>query len=556
MSSNNNNSTDIPGESSVAAGAQSVPEPLLDIEDIQGNILAGFNKDHQMLIALRLRAIPAARQWLRRIVPEISSTAEVHRFNKLFSQLRARRGGDPPGLAATWANIAFSHNGLAALTSAAEADAIPSGDSNPFKQGLSAERAAALGDSPAPGETNPTAHWVVGGTGRVPDILLIVASDSPAYLADAVRRLCPVPADGDEAPEVIWEELGQTLPDLPGHEHFGFKDGVSQPGIRGLVSQQPDVYLTPRLLATPEPGELESGRPGQSLIWPGQFVFGYPSTDGSSSSTGGPVPPPNLTPPWIKNGSLLVFRRLRQDVAGFRFFVRENAERLSGSDGFPGMTPERLGALLVGRWASGAPVSRTPSSDLPELADDGLSNNDFLFVTDTPPPVFRPGSHATPGAFPRAQSDELGFICPHAAHIRKMNPRDQSSDLGDQFDTLTRRILRRGIPYGPPPADPAADDGVDRGLHFLCYQTSIEQQFEILQIDWANSSFNPQPGGHDLIIGQTGDGARHFDLFTPEGAEAHLSATRQWVTTTGGGYFFAPSISALRDVLALGAEPA
>ena len=25
---------------------------------------------------------------------------------------------------------------------------------------------------------------------------------------------------------------------------------------------------------------------------------------------------------------------------------------------------------------------------------------------------------------------------------------------------------------------------------------------------------------------------------------------KQWITTTGGGYFFAPSISALRDVLA------
>ena len=134
-----------------------------------------------------------------------------------------------------------------------------------------------------------------------------------------------------------------------------------------------------------------------------------------------------------------------------------------------------------------------------------------------------------------------------------MNPRDQDSNQGDQFDTLIRRILRRGIPYGPSIHDPTTDDGVDRGLHFLCYQTSIDHQFEILQQDWANSTNNPTPGGHDVIIGQTPDQKRTFELITDGGASAQtLTTPAQWVTTTGGGYFFAPSISALRDVLCAG----
>jgi len=148
----------------------------------------------------------------------------------------------------------------------------------------------------------------------------------------------------------------------------------------------------------------------------------------------------------------------------------------------------------------------------------------------------------------------LGFVCPVPSHIRKVNPRDRESNKGDEFDTLTRRILRRGIPFGPPlPAPPGgqlpADDGVERGLHFLCYQTSIVEQFEELQIDWANSTDNPKPHGHDLIIGQTADGRREVQLLTA-GNSGTLQTDRTFVTMTGGGYFFAPAISAIAEVLA------
>jgi Dyp-type peroxidase family len=523
-------------------------EPLLDIDDIQGNIIAGFSKDRQILIALRLRDPAAARAWIARIAPHISSMAEVAQFNTLFRARRRRLGHDPAGLIATWANVAFSHAGIAALTSQADADGVPD---IAFQQGLPA-RAASLGDR-AQGE-DPTEGWVVGGTGRVPDVLLIVASDDEGQLHHVAGQLRPGAGDIAGAPEVVWEEMGETRRDLPGHEHFGFKDGISQPGVRGLVSETPDVFFAPRLLAEPTPGEVEFASPGVPLIWPGQFVFGYPSTDKSPDAAGGPLAPAALTPAWLKNGSLLVFRRLRQDVAGFHRFLRAVSAALAATPDFPGMTSDRLGALLVGRWASGAPVARTPVNDLPDLATSAITANDFLFTVDTPPPDFRPGA-GTPDAFPRAKADGPGFNCPCPAHVRKVNPRDQDSDKGDQFDTLTRRILRRGSPYGPPlPVPPGgrlpADDGGDRGLHFLCYQASIVDQFEILQADWANSRQNPKPDGHDIIIGQTQDGKRTAQLMTPQGAATFVDSDRQFVTTTGGGYFFAPSISALRDVLA------
>ena len=150
----------------------------------------------------------------------------------------------------------------------------------------------------------------------------------------------------------------------------------------------------------------------------------------------------------------------------------------------------------------------------------------------------------------------MGLPARHAAHIRKVNPRDQDSDKGDEFDTLTRRILRRGIPFGPPlPAPPGgqlpADDGVVRGLHFLCYQTSIVEQFELLQTDWANSTANPKSGGHDLIIGQPGTPLREVELITSVGNSQTVQTNRTFVTMTGGGYFFSPSISSLQNFLAV-----
>jgi Dyp-type peroxidase family len=521
-------------------------EVLLESDEIQGNILAGFNKDHQTLIALGIGDLPAARAWLTRVAPHISSLSEVAQFNGLFKARRRRLGHDPVGLIATWVNIAFSYDGVAKLKSAAIAGQVPD---DAFKDGLP-KRAASLGDVPTGGATG-TAGWVMGGEGRVPDILLIVASDDSSEMALLADQLTPGTGDLGGAPVVLWKEVGDTRSDLPGHEHFGFKDGVSQPAVRGLLSKSPDVYLAVRELLPPAAGAISFATPGSPLVWPGEFVFGYPSNNDSDGTAVAPAPLPS----WVRNGSLLVFRRLQQDVAGFAGFLRASAAALASTSDFPNMTPERLGATLVGRWPSGTPILRAEIKDDPDIAKDPQSVNDFLYANDSVAPRFKEG-YGTAKPLPPAKGDPNGFVCPHAAHIRKVNPRDQDSDKGDQFDTLTRRILRRGIPFGPPlPAPPGgqlpADDGVERGLHFLCYQTSIVQQFELLQTDWANSTANPKAGGHDLIIGQPGTPIREVELATSVGNSQIVQTNRTFVMMTGGGYFFSPSISSLQNFLAV-----
>lgn len=528
-------------------GTNRVDEVLLDINEIQGNILSGFNKDQQLLMALKVRDVKAARTWLGRVVPHINSVAEVGQFNALFRTRRARlAGADPIGLVATWANIAFSHDGLVALASQEEADAIPD---DSFRAGMP-DQAAGLGDHAPDGDAEVTKSWKIGGRGNIPDVLLIIASDDEARLRQLAEQVRPDAGD-PSAPKVVWEEMGCTRQDLPGHEHFGFKDGISQPAVRGLVEKNPDRYLASRLLEPAASGEVDFASPGNPLVWPGQFVFGYPSTNGAAKGGGGPVEPSELNPKWLKNGSLLVFRRLRQDVVGFHSFLRHEAARLASTSDFTTIRAMRLGAMLIGRWQSGAPVMRTPLIDLPALGLDAVLANDFGFMTDAVAPKYLPEKDV-PDPFPRALADERGVICPHASHIRKVNPRDQDTNKGSQFDTLMRRVLRRGIPYGPalPVSETGpvpADDEIDRGLHFLCYQTSIVEQFEILQTDWANSVFNPKPGGVDLIIGQAPGAAREVEMQTAAGGSQTVSTARPFVETTGGGYFFAPSLSALSE---------
>jgi deferrochelatase/peroxidase EfeB len=133
------------------------------------------------------------------------------------------------------------------------------------------------------------------------------------------------------------------------------------------------------------------------------------------------------------------------------------------------------------------------------------------------------------------------------------SPDDAAKRLNER-DTQTHRLLRRGIPFGPSsrstPAVPV-DDGVDRGLLFMAYMTSIVDQFEFVTKSWVNDgNFKEPSAGVDPIIGQaSGDSRQRQFNVRINGSDQPLTAPEDWVIPTGGSYFFAPSISAIRDVL-------
>jgi Dyp-type peroxidase family len=261
-------------------------------------------------------------------------------------------------------------------------------------------------------------------------------------------------------------------------------------------------------------------------------------------------------PWWTRNGSFLVYRRLRQDVKGFWDFIASQAEKLKAEPGFGEWDAERLAAALVGRWKSGAPLVRVPREDNEEMGRDRLANNLFGFATHSGRVALKDGLTMRDD-WEQAVPDPVGLICPQAAHIRKVHSRETPNDMGASRASLDRRILRRGLPYGKTlDEDP---DNDDRGLLFVSYQTSIERQFEFLNNRWMGSPVNPRaPSGHDLLVGQNGQPGENrlrrcivfgsSDDPTKPPPTAEIVAERDFVVPTGGGYFFSPSISALHEI--------
>ena len=524
----------------------SPPEPVFDSaarDDIQGNVIPGFNKDHQHFLFFRIRKPKNAKAFLRELLPRISTMEEVMAFRRLYRSKRFLLGRHNTYLCSTWVNIGFSHHAIELLASKADADAF--GDRS-FQLGL-AKRSSYLGDPTAPAHHGSPRKWKVGGPKNEADIVLIVASDHTSVLDDLVDLL-KLRATA-AALQLIFEQRGDTLTgDLRGHEHFGFKDGVSQPGVRGKLSSAPGDYLTPRYISAGDPRRLYLAKPGQQLVWPGQFLLGEQrqSTEDQINSAAAA----SNFPKWGKRGSYLVVRRLQQDVPAFYAFVCRGAARA-------GLTQDKFAAMLVGRWPSGAPILRVPGGDNPALGDDDFANNHFIFDDDARPSSLNPIPGYGGDTYPQSAADFLAQVCPHFAHIRKVHPRDTATDLGKPADSFARLILRRGIPYGPQlvgvkhPKPKLVD--ADRGLMFLCYGAGIEDQFEFLQRRWSNSASQPNRGGFDPIIGQNGrqgSRTRFIDFPTPAGI-VRIKTKDEWVTPTGGGYFFAPSISAIRDVLAV-----
>lgn len=473
--------------SAAVAAAQELP--LRTSDEIQGNILAGFNKDLQTFLFVQFKNAAAGRAWLGALLPRIATTRQVAAFNDQFSAARRASGGDDPqALKATWVNVGITAGGLRKLAPGLANDISQFGS---FSQGAAA-RAADLNDR---GASAPD-RWLFGGP-RQPgiDALLTIAADDATDLQLEIDRQRALLATHGHT--LVFEQRGATLPDdRAGHEHFGFKDGVSQPGVRGFHPAEPS-----------NPNERQ-GHPGTEMIAAGEFILGLANENGSA--------PP--VPAWMVNGSFQVFRRLRQDVPGWWAQVSANADTLAASDPMR-VHVEQLAAKLVGRWRSGTPLAHAPEQDTSVTGEHG-NDNDFNY-----------------------DDDSNGFKTPRFAHIRKMYPRNRG------FADNQHRIMRRGIPFGAA-FDPAAGagHGIDgeRGLLFNVFQASIENQFEFLQSTWANNSFFQQQGdGPDPVIG---DADNRTCTFHRSGQADTTLDFHRFVHTSGAIYAFAPSLTALRSL--------
>ena len=435
-------------------------QPGIDAGDIQGNVLHGYG-----------RTLPCARY-----VPVRIAHAEAGRL--LLERLRpqvtpARDWEDPrPGHAL---NVAVSHRGLEALgvPAALRAQFPPE-----FVEGMAA-RAKRLGDAGKGAPDTWDAHL------RAIELLVILHARDGARLDAEHDRL----KRDARAAGVKLGAAQDARMNGDSREAFGFADGLSQPAIE----------LAPSVNDAGQGVRRRFGRERPLAL--GELIHGYRDEDRML-----PVAPP---PPFSRNGTFMVLRKLHQHVEGFEALRdRIAAEDLNGDK-------ELAAAKLAGRWPDGTPLILRPHSspEDPPLAQP--RRNDF-----------------------RYGDDPLGYACPVGAHIRRANPRD--SLPGGEVRTRRHRIVRRGMPYA---------DGDDRGLVFVCFNASIARQFEVVN-GWLRDG-GPFGLGRDADP-LTGDntGAASGKVTFQGDVPVLAKVPEPLVWARGGEYLFLPSLAALEELAA------
>jgi len=87
---------------------------------------------------------------------------------------------------------------------------------------------------------------------------------------------------------------------------------------------------------------------------------------------------------------------------------------------------------------------------------------------------------------------------------------------------------------------------VDRGLIFICFQASIERQFETVQALWCNDGNTFRLGDDkDFLVG---DGEGSGKMTIQGNPPRFLTHQPSFVVTKGTEYLFQPGIAGLRSL--------
>jgi deferrochelatase/peroxidase EfeB len=471
----------------------------LDYPDIQANILRGYRSNHARHTAISIPNSIAGGAFLSAItggaaplVPQVSTAAPWTTKPDYCMNLAVTA----PGLAAL---------GVTAATLAAFPAAFTAG---------SAARSMLFGPDPNDvgigdvGSSSPDT-WAVGGSSS-PIVHLVVS----LYTMNNTR-LEELSASLSQAASAqglteLYVHDATALPD--GAVHFGYRDGIAQPWIEGtsgtrLSDLQPEVPT----------GDFLLGCGYQNHYSGGNFLGGIPAVLGD-------------------NGTYSCFRVLEQDVTSFEKFLDATASRWRiartiGSAPDPDYGREYVAAKLMGRWRNGTPLTLRP--DGPEDAvvpDSSLNDYDFAPTLD----------------HPTYYDDNIGLRCPIGAHTRRLNPRG-ALVMGQPH---SRRIIRRGMPYGPA-FDPKNPDSAERGLvgHFVC--GDLESQFEFIMRTWVNQDLSTSGlrGTRDPILGAQLDQGGRFVIRTSDTKDPIIiDDLPRLVRTRGSLYCFFPGLNALRHL--------
>jgi Dyp-type peroxidase family len=247
-------------------------------------------------------------------------------------------------------------------------------------------------------------------------------------------------------------------------------------------------------------------------------------------------------------GSYCVFQKLETNYKCFEDKVRELAEALE-------CDRERAASLVIGRFKDGTPIAL---SDQP-------NQNSFNYA-----------------------DDHDGEKCPLHAHIRKVNPRQDSKDEATNEGRRTKnRIFRAGITYFDVPkpletsnmseiclnklnylkgiSTKSLKNNIENisGLLFVCFQSSIQLQFSTQQANWADNRKFPRDEEQgksiylDPLIGHPATKEiqqlpirEEWQKWQKQGSSDEKVSYGFYgcIKVRGGEFFFAPSISFLKNL--------
>jgi Dyp-type peroxidase family len=453
---------------------------------MQGNILKGHGRDHTMHIFLQFE--PSKRGQVINWIAGLVPDTITSAEKQLAERAAYKTNGTPGGIFASFYLSAKGYDALGINTMPNSA-----GFSKPLDRSFRAGMRNPLILQALNDNLSPESTWERGYLNDI-HAMLLLAHDNADEMSTRAIELMTAAAS---FLKILHIEYGHVMRNADGRgvEHFGYVDGISQP-----------------LFLQEEVDDFKAGKT-EPLSW-------NPEADRSL------VLVQDIPGDTTAHGSYFVFRKLEQRVRDFKKAEDKLAQDLKNK-GLPATDLKRVEAMLVGRYRDGTPLTLSK--------DDGLAGG------------------ATENNFDY-RNDSKGAKCPFHAHIRKSNPRGTSADETPAQER-SHMIARRGIPYGV--RDVNINSSIDQlpvnglGLLFMSYQASIETQFEFMQKTWINNPRFPSAGiGIDPVLGKGIVSKGGFAAEYNNPATIKFMPFNSFVTLKGGEYFFAPSITFLKSLVA------
>ena len=461
----------------------------LELSDIQGFLVKNYAEmPFSNYYLLEIDNNEKAKSWLKETVTKITSVSQKQSDFYL--------------------NIGFTAAGLSSL---GLHEKNVQSFIREFREGMvTPHRQRLLGDH----ESSDPLQWNWGGPANQPVHLILMAFESSEenLLLHQQEFIEKLDKYGLKLTHLL---RADTFPDKK--EHFGFREGISQPVIIGSGEaglERDEIKAGEFVLGYRNEYDVHPDTP---LIKEAQGNLEMLSTDpdGSDQKDLG------------RNGTYFVLRQLKEDVDGFWNFLNEKTKNEDGSLNPAEST--KLAAKMMGRWPGGAPLVKFPDADPGVLTDD----NDFVYI----------------------ETDKLGLKCPFGSHTRRTNPRDNFEESKPEESLkLTRkhRIMRRTRSYGEKfTATATQHTPTDEvGVLFACFNADINRQFEFIQYTWAGyPKFKQLYADPDPFIGvkeNPAEGVVQQFTIPTETHNKYVEGLKSFVTVKGGAYFFFPSITAIQ----------